>query len=414
MKDEKESVSGSKGALGKPSRARNHTVLLDPSDMAAVREKLAEDIKRGFVETAKEPIGIKEVESVAPPAPPQFIAPVSNQVLAPPSFLPPIGGAGQSDAMPGGFGQTGLRSASDDSLAPGVGGESLFGRLSPNQGTSAAEFTSDSAPSIFGSGSIMNVEEDPSESSLVGDVFGGSDFGQPQMDPFGNSLMESNFEDYQPPSFLNDAASDFGSLPSESGGFLAAPELPQMIGGEPEEPLSHAVGIGLMGSVQENALNKPMEPTFINVPSEHQVMNEEGAEQMSTTFNSPVVDNSKDRIVWKKRSPVTGFLVSYDNDENGEWFPLQSGRVVVTSENDPAGDVLMIMSESVSPAHAIIKISKTGEVQVLDQLSEHGTRILRFDSDDEEELSGEKAIVAHGDVVQFGERSFYVVCVERE
>ena len=115
-------------------------------------------------------------------------------------------------------------------------------------------------------------------------------------------------------------------------------------------------------------------------------------------------------VIWTKESPLVGFLVSFDENKCGEVFDLRTGRLIVTSEAAATGNFLIIKNESVSPMHAILRVGKGGEIQVLDQLSEHGTKISRFGSSELEELSGEKTTVEHGDIVWFGERKFHV-CV---
>jgi hypothetical protein len=120
-----------------------------------------------------------------------------------------------------------------------------------------------------------------------------------------------------------------------------------------------------------------------------------------------------ERVIWGKESPVVGFLVSYDRNPNGVVFEVRSGRLIVTSEAAAGGNYLVIDDATVSPMHAIMRVSEQGDIQVLDQLSEYGTKIRRFDSEDEEELSGDKSHIAHGDVIYFGERSFCVCLVER-
>lgn len=118
-------------------------------------------------------------------------------------------------------------------------------------------------------------------------------------------------------------------------------------------------------------------------------------------------------VVWRKRSPIVGFLVSYDKEPNGEVFDLRSGRLIVTCEPAANSDYLLIQDGGVSPLHAILRISATGEIQVLDQLSEHGTRVTKFGAETTDELSGDKAALEHGDTIQFGERTFYVCIVTR-
>jgi hypothetical protein len=118
-----------------------------------------------------------------------------------------------------------------------------------------------------------------------------------------------------------------------------------------------------------------------------------------------------DKVIWSKEAPIVGFLVSFDNNPNGEFHVLRSGRLVVTSELPPSGNFLYLADQSVSSSHAILRIGTGGEIQVLDQLSEQGTRIRRFGAEEDEELSGEKSAVEHGDCICFGNRRFHVCIV---
>lgn len=121
----------------------------------------------------------------------------------------------------------------------------------------------------------------------------------------------------------------------------------------------------------------------------------------------------KEGIVWTQETPIIGFLVSYDKNPNGEVAVLRSGRLIITSDKVSGGNFLLIEDSSVSPMHAIMRITGGGEVQVLDQLSEFGTVVQRFGSETEEELSGDKSSLEHGDTIKFGNRKFHVCIVAR-
>ena len=136
--------------------------------------------------------------------------------------------------------------------------------------------------------------------------------------------------------------------------------------------------------------------------------------QQAAVPQAPVMHAGADQVVWSKESPIVGFLVSYDANQNGDVFALRRGRLIVTSEPAAGGNFLVINDDTVSPMHAILRIAEDGEVQVLDQLSEHGTRIVRCDTGKEEELSGDKSTIEHGDIILFGERRFNVCIVLRE
>ncbi|NBW39905.1 hypothetical protein EBR25_02770 [bacterium] len=127
----------------------------------------------------------------------------------------------------------------------------------------------------------------------------------------------------------------------------------------------------------------------------------------------PAAYRIRQGIIWSKQSRIMGFLVSYDEEENGEFFELRQGRLIITSEPPASGNFLVLDDESVSPMHAIVRIADFGELQVLDQLSEHGTRIIRGDTGEEESLSGDKSTVRHGDTIFFGKKQFSVCLISR-
>ena len=107
---------------------------------------------------------------------------------------------------------------------------------------------------------------------------------------------------------------------------------------------------------------------------------------------------------------IVGFLVSMDKDKNGEVYEIRAGRWVLTSRPTDHGDYILINDESISPLHAIIRATKDGKIQVLDQLSEHGSGVISVGSDEEEDAAGSTVTVEHGDTVRFGAR-YFTVCM---
>jgi hypothetical protein len=123
---------------------------------------------------------------------------------------------------------------------------------------------------------------------------------------------------------------------------------------------------------------------------------------------APAASQDGDFVIWRASSPLCGFLVTFDHNELGDYIELRSGRLIVTSEEEGNGNVLCIRDGNVSPMHAIMRVTAGAELQVLDQLSDSGTKVFRLGSDEEEFLSGEKTSLRHGDVVVFGERKYHV------
>ena len=135
-----------------------------------------------------------------------------------------------------------------------------------------------------------------------------------------------------------------------------------------------------------------------------------------TTGQASVSDSTQvfsDLIFWAVEAPLVGFMVSYDKNPMGEVCSLRAGRLTVTSVAQGNGSSLLLQDPTISPNHAIIRVSASGEIQVLDQLSESGTHIKRFGSEEEIELSGDKSFLEHGDIIRFGDRSFHVSIIIR-
>jgi len=107
-------------------------------------------------------------------------------------------------------------------------------------------------------------------------------------------------------------------------------------------------------------------------------------------------------------SMLLGFMVSFDENPYGEAFEIREGRTIVSSDLPMSGGtVLLIEDPSVGSMHAVLKAESDGTLILLDQLFETGT-FVRTQGGEEQQLSGDRAIIKHGDMVRFGSRSFKV------
>lgn len=116
---------------------------------------------------------------------------------------------------------------------------------------------------------------------------------------------------------------------------------------------------------------------------------------------------------YTKITPIIGFLVSYDSNPDGDFFELRSGRVIITSDETSPGSIIFLSDSTVSPSHAILRMTPGGEIQVLDQLSEFGTEVRKGSNSEVIQLSGDKSSLSHGDLLRVGERRFHVCLVAR-
>jgi pSer/pThr/pTyr-binding forkhead associated (FHA) protein len=104
-----------------------------------------------------------------------------------------------------------------------------------------------------------------------------------------------------------------------------------------------------------------------------------------------------------------GFLISYDKDDNGEIIEVRVGRWLVSSKKSKEENQIFIDDETISPMHAVLKVSNFGDIQVMDQLSDSGSGILRINSVGELDASAAPVRLQHGDLIRFGKR-YFVFC----
>lgn len=109
-------------------------------------------------------------------------------------------------------------------------------------------------------------------------------------------------------------------------------------------------------------------------------------------------------VTYTDSKELLGFLI-YKNEESGlfsNYIELRKSRLIVTSIAPKGGEFIFINDESVSPMHAVLRISDNKSIQILDQLSENGTKLIKAKTAEEIELLGDKSTIEHGDKVIFG------------
>lgn len=212
--------------------------------------------------------------------------------------------------------------------------------------------------------------------------------------------------------FQDRSKEDFSSEPAPRARNRTVMLTPDVTG-EVRARLAQDMGQPAMTNPQrtQTPFETPMPSGSYNAPTARPAAPPAGTATRAAQQSAP--DSRTEGAFWAQESVLVGFLVSYDTNPNGSVFELRSGRIIVTSEPAGNGNYLLINDSTVSPMHAIMRITSGGEVQVLDQLSEFGTRVQRFGSEEEEELSGDKSSLEHGDVLKFGNRKFHVCIVAR-
>lgn len=204
---------------------------------------------------------------------------------------------------------------------------------------------------------------------------------------------------------IEDSGNNTGVRNNRMATTMATPR-PRLSGSNPIINNENAVKGFVSGN--QGRVNSSFAPENSNRGNEHVVNRQPSVRKEEKQESIQPVKPTRDTVVYEKPSPLVGFLISYDNDENGEVLELRAGRLIVTSEVSSHGNFVYLNDSSVSPMHAILRIAKGSDIQVLDQLSEFGTKVTKVSDKKVVELSGEKGVVSHGDKISFGERTFEV------
>jgi hypothetical protein len=235
----------------------------------------------------------------------------------------------------------------------------------------------------------------------VFDPFAAIESDQPEISPAGSELPVEQDDEF-------DAVIDFAVTPPEiSEGSAASALTPKIVrGGDVGEVNERIIVPPSLAAANSAAARAPQAESFtVSQPKTRAYEFSREVEHMT---------EPRDQIYWKNESSLVGFLVTYDHDPKGTYVELRQGRLMVSNQREESGSCLVVVGESVSPMHAIMRVAPGGLVQVLDQLSEAGTRVKHLGNVDEEFLSGEKSSLSHGDIVFFGDRKFHVLLVVGE
>ncbi|MCS6962070.1 MAG: FHA domain-containing protein [Deltaproteobacteria bacterium] len=112
-----------------------------------------------------------------------------------------------------------------------------------------------------------------------------------------------------------------------------------------------------------------------------------------------------------KKGRLRGFLITYHFIQEGEFFPIYEGRLIVTNKLDEKRETnyLVINHDTIDPFHAIIRVTD-GNLLVLDQLSEYGTQVTKNDGQ-VIVLNGDKCELTCRDKLKFGDVEFVVLLI---
>ena len=181
------------------------------------------------------------------------------------------------------------------------------------------------------------------------------------------------------------------------------------------EPISHGM-ILQKGVSQANDTNNNIANTsHVNKNNQEQealvTPKKENDEYKATQLK--LEDKFKDirnGIYWKEQTPLIGFLITFNNNPNGDFYELREGKLVITSQMNKNMNSLVINDESIAVMHTVMKIT-SNKIALLDPFGENVTTLKHFNSDEVIELSEESEIIKDKDIVTFGNVTFKVCLI---
>ena len=396
--------SGNGGEIPTGVRARNRTMVLGSEKVGSLRASLERPAPVSATPSHEAPTSVHENSVPDPFESDEYVSLTKDddslQSLDEIFGLPHGKAEGSSKATapthddPFAFDDTAEKDASSTIMSAG-GLEDDFAAVTdlfePTEVPPATIVSQPSPPRIVRSTTTMAPPASPPQQPVVHDD---------DLDPF--AAMQDD-EISQPPPITPPAVID--DLDGMLGGLTEIEELPVVQSAPVGAPKIVRPGDG--AGVHERSISVPPPPQ--PAPQVHPVAEVSNAPKEAEAMTEP-----RDRIYWKTESLLVGFLVTYDHDPKGSYVELRQGRLMVSNQREDSGSCLVVLGESVSPMHAIMRVASGGIVQVLDQLSEAGTRVRHMGQPEEEFLSGEKSSLSHGDIVFFGDRKFHVLLVVGE
>ena len=114
-----------------------------------------------------------------------------------------------------------------------------------------------------------------------------------------------------------------------------------------------------------------------------------------------------------KAPALIGWLVSYSENSQGEAFEIRSGRSLISSEQLPGARNIYVLYPEISAPHAVLNASPERKVVIQDVFSAGGTFLTRSGKVRESPVLRPTEL-RHGDVLRFGERTKFQVCLINE
>lgn len=109
-------------------------------------------------------------------------------------------------------------------------------------------------------------------------------------------------------------------------------------------------------------------------------------------------------------SRLIGWLVSYAQDIKGKAFEIRAGRSLITADKIENTKIVLVSHPSISSPHAALSASPRHKLMLQDIFSEHGTFLIRSNTDKELAVNG-PVEVEHGDWLKIGSETRFQVCL---
>jgi|GEM_PF-6931096 len=161
-----------------------------------------------------------------------------------------------------------------------------------------------------------------------------------------------------------------------------------------------------------NKITKPIGNSGISINEELDTLDDRDTVQIQVNREKRENLILKDKIVYKSKTVLAGFLVSFDKNGSGDFFPLYSGEVFISNCLNSEQNIFAVSDTKIEEKQAKFNVSFEGKVTLTDLAANGMTKLKKFGTNNYIELMSNSDTLDHGDVLVIDKRNFHIVLIK--
>ncbi|HMO02428.1 MAG TPA: FHA domain-containing protein [Oligoflexia bacterium] len=118
----------------------------------------------------------------------------------------------------------------------------------------------------------------------------------------------------------------------------------------------------------------------------------------------------KERQQEREANRLVGWLVSYQNNSQGDYYEIRTGRRIIGASQVADEKTIVIKENTISNLHAAINANLNNELIIQDLFSDYGTFVTKKGTSKEAKIEAPTKL-EHGDWIKLGDKARYQICL---